>query len=366
MKRVLVVILLILLLTFNVSCSKNEDTVDNIISIDDSAEIVSDNNSDDNDNQSQEDEKIDDLVVSPDENEDYSKLDGMIYQKELLENRPIVVSIDNHPKARAQAGLSEAEIVYEVEAEAPYTRYLAVFQTADKDILIGPVRSARPYLIYLSLEYDSLFAHCGGSPEAFEKLDSLAVADIDGLYTSKMWRYMNTGKYAPHNLYTNLKSLRKDASNKNYRKNFVLNGFSFNEKDSDLSEDNIANEVQIVYNRDNSTNYVFDKSKKIYIRQKDGVNHVDENNNVQITAKNIIIYFVDKKVLDNEGRLYLGVIGKGEGYYITNGKYEEITWSKISEKSNTKFYIGDQELKLNKGNTWIQVVSNGEVVNITE
>ena len=336
------------------SCSKNDEVVNDTIIIDDKTIIVEEDNN-----------KNEDLNIVEKEEEDLnkvkSKLNGLKYEEELINQRPIVVSIDNHPNARWQAGISEAEIVYEVEAEAPYTRYLAVFQTQEPK-LIGPVRSARPYMIYLALDYDSLFAHVGGSADAFAELNSLAVADIDGLYTSNMWRYNKTNKYAPHNVYTDIESLRKDANSKGYRTEADYAGYEFNDADTDLNSEELASYVKLTYNNHNTTEYMYDVENKVYIRYKDGEEHIDENNNEKITAKNIIVYNVEKRVLDNEGRLYLGVVGDGTGYYVTNGKVIDITWKKTSEKSETVFYLGSEELKLNPGNVWIQVVSKSTFI----
>lgn len=336
------------------SCGKNEEVDNNIIIIDDNTIIL------DEDNDKKQDLNVEE-VEENDINKVKSKLNGLKYDKELLNNRPIVVSIDNHPSARWQAGICEAEIVYEVEAEWPYTRYLAVFQTQEPS-LIGPVRSARPYMIYLALEYDSLFAHVGGSNEAFAKLSSLAVADIDGLYTSNMWRYYKTNKYAPHNVYTDVASLRKDADKKGYKTEAEYAGFKFNEDDTELNSEELASRIKLTYNDYNTTEYIYDEENKNYIRYKDGEKHIDENNDEQIIAKNIIVYTVDKKVLDNEGRLYLGVVGNGSGYYITNGKVVDITWEKTSEKSETVFYLNNEELKLNPGNIWIQVINKSTLI----
>lgn len=343
------IISIMLILT---SCNKKEDEFKDIIKIDDAVSIV---------DEYEEPKEESDIIEEDDSNKIKSKLDGLKYDEELLNNRPIVISIDNHPKARWQAGISDAEIVYEVEAEAPFTRYLAVFQTKEPE-RIGPVRSARPYMIYLSLDYSSIFAHVGGSNDAFAKLKSLSVANIDGLYTTNMWRYSQTNKYAPHNLYTDIKNIRSFADSKGYKKDVEYTGFEFNDEDIELNSENIAKNIKITYNKNNNTEYKYDETTKLYIRYKDGEMHLDENNDVQITAKNIIIYTVDKKILDNEGRLYLGVVGKGTGQYITNGKSVDITWSKETEKSATVFKLGEEELKLNPGNTWIQIINKNTEV----
>ena len=43
---------------------------------------------------------------------------------------------DNHPKARWQSGISQAEIVYEFMVEAPYTRYMGIFLANDQSLLV--------------------------------------------------------------------------------------------------------------------------------------------------------------------------------------------------------------------------------------
>ncbi|MDD3226691.1 MAG: DUF3048 domain-containing protein [Tissierellia bacterium] len=295
-----------------------------------------------------------------------SQLDGLRYYPEELSKRPVAVSIDNHPRARWQAGLSQAEIVYEVEVEHPFTRYLCIFLAKEPE-RIGPVRSARPYLIYYALEYDGIFVHVGGSEDAFAEIRRLSAADVDGLYSGAMWRYNDTGKYAPHNMYTTLESIRDEAEYYGYRTEAEYEGYMFKEKDEILSENfdiNSAKEVNIVYNDYNTTDYIYEEENSLYLRFKDEEEHIDELDKKQITAKNIIAIETSKTVLDNEGRLFLGTIGQGNGIYITNGESITITWEKASEKDKLRFYSGDEELVLNPGNTWIQVVNSLDRITI--
>ena len=300
-----------------------------------------------------EEEEIDpNKVVSP--------LDGLSYYPEDLSKRPVALSIDNHPRARWQAGLSQAEIVFEVEVEHPFTRYLCIFLAREPE-MIGPVRSARPYLIYYALEYDAIFVHVGGSQDAFAEAGRLSAADVDGLYSGAVWRYYDTGKYAPHNAYTNLETIRNEAERYGYRTEAKFEGYEFNEKDKRLSENfeiSSANQVNIVYNDYNTTDYIYDEESFLYLRFKDREEHIDELDSNQISAKNIIVIETSKAVLDNEGRLYLGTVGQGKGIYITKGECIPISWEKASEKERLKFYAAEEEILLNPGSTWIQVVNS--------
>jgi hypothetical protein len=302
-----------------------------------------------------------------DTNKVVSPLDGLKYFPEQLKNRPVAVSIDNHPDARWQAGLSQAEIIYEFEVEYPYTRYLCIFLAKEPE-MIGPVRSARPYIIYYALENDGIFVHVGGSEDAFSEIDRLNCPDVDGLYSGAMWRYYDTGKKAPHNMYTTVKSIREEAASYGYRTEGNFEGYLFNEKPKLLSKnykDTIsAKNINITYNKNNTTSYEYNENDEVYLRSKDGQKHVDELDNKQLSAKNIIVLETKKSVLDSSGRLYLGTVGEGRALYIANGEAVEITWSKTKETARTKFYSGNEEIKLNPGNTWIQVVNYLDNVSI--
>ena len=317
-------------------------------------------------------EELEESEESKEEDDDPRKvaspLDGLKYYPEELSRRPVAVSIDNHPRARWQAGLSQAEIIYEFEVEHPYTRYLCIFLAKEPN-LVGPVRSARPHIIYYALENDGIFVHVGGSQDAYSEIRRLSVADVDGLYSGAMFRYYDTEKYAPHNMYTTLKSIRDEAASYGYRTESSIQGYIFNEKckklSYDISKTIIADTIEISYNKDNTTDYNYDCETTLYLRFKDGEKHIDELDNEQLTAKNIIVVETSKSVLDSAGRLYLGTIGEGRGLYITEGESIPITWKKQSENARMRFYTENIELKLNPGNTWIQVVNNLENVNVT-
>ncbi len=360
--KILITGLLLLVFSIAVSCGKNDSEVSNEENI-----TGNQQNELDLDTAKDQDKTNEEIDLEDDTNKIVSSLDGLKYYEEKLQRRPVVVSIDNHPDARWQSGLSQAEIIYECEVEFPYTRYLCVFLAGEPE-RVGPVRSARPYLVNYALENDGIFVHVGGSQDAFNEIYRLSVADVDGLYSGAMWRYYDTGKFAPHNMYTVLKSIREEAEKRGYRIDSQFEGYKFNDKSLNISEKykntRKAAKVCITYNNFNTTDYTYDTDDKLYKRYKDGEKHIDELDGKQLSAKNIIILETSKKILDNEGRLFIGTVGSGEGTYITNGEAVEITWSKKSEKSRTKFYIEQDELVLNPGNTWIQVVNNIDLVNI--
>ncbi len=53
-------------------------------------------------------------------------INGMEVPEHLAKKRPIAAMIENHPDARPQSGLSDADIVYETLAEGGITRFVAL------------------------------------------------------------------------------------------------------------------------------------------------------------------------------------------------------------------------------------------------
>lgn len=278
---------------------------------------------------------------------------------ETSNERPIAVMIDNNIGDANHAGLQESYLNYEIIVEGGLTRIMALYK--DKNTkLIGPVRSARHYFLDYAIENDAIYAHYGWSPKAQEDISSLSIDNINGITDSKPFRRDDNLK-APHNVFTNISYIKEYISKKKYSKtssNWKL--LSFSEKKVNLDDDNqsnISNKINIVYSSNEYRSYAYDESNGYYLRSQNGKAHIDRNTNEQLHYKNIIIIKVKNVNLDSQGRQDLINTGNGKGYYITNGKYKAINWSKSTRASKTHFtYEDGTEVKLNDGNTFIQIV----------
>ena len=84
--------------------------------------------------------------------------------------------------------------------------------------------------------------------------------------------------------------------------------------------------------------------------------NLDYETKEHYTAKNIITYQVKSYSIDSQDRQALENIGGGSGYYITNGYAVPITWEKRERGSKTVYrYLNGEEIKVNDGNTYIQI-----------
>lgn len=287
-----------------------------------------------------------------------SPISGIYAPEEKVNRRPIAIMFDNHPRARWQSGLKDAEIIYEFLVEFPYTRYMGIYLIGEPES-VGPIRSARPYFVTASLEYDAVYVHVGGSSKAKSDIRSLNLANIDGLSSAKDVFFRRPHKKAPNNLYSSMEILRNDIERRGYRMIAEYTPFKFNEDEMDIVGESAKN-VIINYRKNNTSEYTYDIEEKTYKRFKDGELHIDESDNTPLRAKNIIIQKATTRVVDSEGRLSIDIEGSGDGKYITNGKSIDIKWLKGSKSGKTFYYSidNDEEIILNPGITWIQIVQN--------
>lgn len=291
-----------------------------------------------------------------------SYLSGWEIEPGRLKQRPMAVMLDNHPQARWQHNITLADLVYEIPVEGTYTRYMALFLTNEPDE-IGSVRSARPYFVRLAEEYQAVYVHAGGSEEAKNLArNSTAVIDMDAIVASpaEFWRVDH--KKAPHNLYTSSEAIRQFETNHGGTQ--AVEGVErFQFEDEPTARGDGASDVIIRYFADNETEYRFDEASHTYRRYKDGVLHIDEKDEKELAVANIIIQRVESRVIDQEGRLAVDVVGAGEGMLYTQGQKWPITWSKTSEDAPTTYRLENGEpLTLVPGQTWIQVIDQRTAV----
>lgn len=284
-------------------------------------------------------------------------------------SRPIAVMINNNHQAWPHAGLQDSYINYEIIAEGGISRIMAVFKDQDT-AKIGSVRSARPYYLDYALENDAIYVHYGWSDDAKKDINTLGVDNINGLTASSVfWRDTTLKKASEHTAFTSMEKIKEYAKDNGYmrdtNKDLLLN-YSVDEININKKEDaQKADKIYIKYSYYTDTTYEYDEENKVYKRSMSGTAHVDAITGNQYTAKNIIIIPMKNYSYDSYGRQKLENIGSGEGYFITNGYAVPITWEKESRTKQTVYrYKNGKEIKVNDGNTWIQIQPEGETLTI--
>jgi len=281
-------------------------------------------------------------------------IDG-VYVKIGEENYyPTAVIIENQVDARPQAGLTEANLIYEVEAEGGITRLLAIYAAKTGVKKIGPVRSARPYLVDWAEELSALLVHCGGSPEALVKITQDEINDFNEFYHGGyFWRDLS--RTAPHNIYTSSANLTKYLQDNKLTQGSFLS-WKFKD-DLALNLRPATSTIKIAYRApDYIVEWRYNKKNNDYFRYLAGELHRDESGQI-IKAKNIIIQYIKAEVIDNELRLKMDNLGTDKAVACFDGSCQEGSWKKLTSTSRTRFYNqAGVEFEFNAGTTWVEVV----------
>lgn len=291
-------------------------------------------------------------------------------QTVMSDTRPIALMIDNDVDAsRPQMGLESAYMVYEIIVEGGKTRFMALFKEHELE-KVGPIRSSRHYFLDYALEHDAIYCHAGWSPKAQKDIRALGVNNINGILGddgSVYWRDYTYDR-TWHNLYSGLDKLWEKADkDKSYRLKTDNKFIEYNNGDITPDAGETAVDITLPYSDYYKVAYKYDAQEGVYKRYVDGKEHKSQTGEI-LTAKNIIVYQVENFNLpdtENKGRQDLKNIGTGEGYYITNGKAVKIKWEKLTREGKTRYTTADGvELKLNSGNTYIQIVPQKETITI--
>lgn len=306
-------------------------------------------------------------------------LTGVMYTEEeaaAWKNvRPLGVMINNHPDARPQAGLTDAELTYEVVAEGGITRFLAFYQSVLPD-KVGPIRSAREYYLVLAKETgDAMYMHHGFSPQALIAIENWPVRSLQR-GNAPTWRENPRNVAVEHTLYANAKELVKRGLELGWEgvsDKFYI--WQFKDQPGLYAQMPEAHKISydFWYKGDFSVMWEYDKTTNTYKRymgfDSSGkeVPHKDEVTQKQIEVSNVIIQFAtENKILgDDKNRLDYQLIGSGKAFIFLDGKVVEATWSKSGRDERTKFFdTKGQEIKFNRGKFWISILPDRNLENL--
>ena len=275
--------------------------------------------------------------------------------------RPYAVMIDNQGKIPLpQGGLHLAQIIYEVIVEGGVTRFMPIFWVMEPTMM-GPVRSSRHYFLEYTMEHDAIYVHFGWSPMAINDISKFKINNINGVgYGGEVFWDLTKDRGNWQDSYTSMEKVKAFVEKAKYRttteKELV---FKYNENDVELATGSNVEKISLRYSTGYTCGFEYDAKSKLYLRIRQGEPHMERVSENQLTAKNIIIQKVRNFTIkgDEYGRQDLNTAGNGEGFFITDGKYIKIKWSKKSRTEKTVYTdLEDNEIRLNPGQTWVQIV----------
>ncbi len=292
-----------------------------------------------------------------------STLNGACVADATLAEQPVMaVMIENHVAARPQAGLAQAEIVYEAPVEGNYSRFMALYPLGTKVVKAGPVRSARPYFLDWAAEWPRpLYAHVGGSPDALDLIQARNMFDVNEM-TRGWYFWRSSDRSAPHNTYISSELWQKAWADYKGGTDPARAKWVF-ATSTEWCKANCVSTVTVTFLAPAyEAEWRYNTSTGRYGRWQIEGKHVDQDG-TQIEADTIVVQRVRAKVLDEVGRLEINTIGEGEALVFSRGAVHIGRWRKTSLNSQTEWISGDgSPMKLAPGKIWIEVVSqNGDV-----
>ncbi len=278
--------------------------------------------------------------------------------EEFYNTRPVSIMVNNISLAQGiQCGIEKADIVYETEVEQGVTRLLAVYQDVSKVEQIGSIRSARYPYIDLAMGHNAIYCHHGQDPTY--AAPHLADTDNYSIGTNGVGKRIPNGKATEHTLYTFGDKLWSALVNRGKTENNrVVMWQDFAPEGEKIAFTNAANKVSVRFSKQSLSEFSFDATSGKYLRSANGVALKDYKTGNQAYFKNVFVLMTS--INDYPDGYHRRVdLSAGNGYYITNGTYTPIKWSKGRANAPLVFTNEDgTPLKVSAGNSYVCLASS--------
>jgi hypothetical protein len=289
----------------------------------------------------------------------------------VLQRRPLAVKISNAPvSVRPQAGIGEADLVFEHLTEGQLTRFTAVFWTHTPP-RVGSIRSARLIDLEVAKMYGAIFAFSGASNGVRDKIFASDFADraFEGVTTGAPLFYRDDSVEVPHNMFGNPEAMWDRASEKGVNTAPKLGGMVFSKVPQHelLTNGQLGKLIKVDYGPTDAE-WRYDANKGFYWRWSQGQVHTDANTNRQISAENVVLLYawhqLDYNIVESEYQgnksysIELQLWTLGPVLVCRDGLCLKGRWNRWDKADMLTFWTEDgQPIYLKPGNTWFEVVN---------
>ena len=275
----------------------------------------------------------------------------------MLERRAIAVKIDNHPSARPQSGIQEADMVYELLVEGGLTRFIAVFHHSDSEY-VGPVRSLRPTDSTLVVYLNAPLQISGGQDwiQSLSRSRGLNMITDDRIST-----YRIGSRRSPHNLYATTLKMRETADRRGWSDDAPEPIFTFGDATPALTK---AQVVTMDWSDRPEVVWRFDELLGAYVRFNRDNPHdwlSRDGDREQIAAETLLVltarnYTASPSSGNGSSVPALDTLGTGSALLFYEGGLIQGTWARDSydDPFSLKLLSG-AEMVLPAGKLWISV-----------
>lgn len=288
--------------------------------------------------------------------------------------KPVAIMINNIETAwGVQASLSKADVIYETFVEGGITRLLAVYKdirTVGND-KIGSLRSGRFSYVDLATGMGAQYVHAGlDEVYCTPHIQEVGITSVDLNTTATYPNRVGGNSYAfrasnglsyEHTLYTTgnklYKGLKKSVGLK--LKSTPDNFLNFVAEDAKyVPEGGACKSLYVPFSGGYSAEFKFNSETGKYDKYRYGATQKDYNNGKVVSVTNVLALYTEVYAL-SDGYHMKTELNSGSGYYVSNGGYRKVKWSKGSASSPLK--ITDEngkDIPVNPGNTYICFTRN--------
>lgn len=289
--------------------------------------------------------------------------------KEAIGKRPVAVMVNNIPASFPQYGIEAADIIFEIPVEGQQTRFMAIYGDYTQVPKICSVRSCRPYFPAFSEGFDAVYVNWGMMDEVRQYVKTLNLTHFEGLYNdgglfsrdtdrkAAGYALEHTGVFDGTRVDDVLNETGKRTDIESDKKDTAFTFAPITEKVTPTG--GTCTEVNVDFGIALAT-LTYDETTNKYWKSYNGEAQIDGVTGNQLSFTNVLVLEAKITAADNGVHRDVNWHG-GNGYYVSNGAMQKITWSKSSESSRLMLYDEDgNELVLNRGKSYIAVNYIGE------
>jgi hypothetical protein len=272
---------------------------------------------------------------------------------------PVIIQIENSIDARPQAGMQQADIIYEYISEGSIPRLSVVYWHPLPD-LVGPVRSCRLITIRLVLMYKGMI-YCSGANDYVLGMvwqHPNLVNDYSHGAGNVFYRD-NTTRYAPHNVMMHGTNVTTFTAQQNLP---ALN-YDIAPKHPDATfTGDPATQISVP---DHGAAWQYDAGSKQYFKSQDG----SAFNNIgtgRVHAKTVIVEYVNSYLDTNPANRFHGyyteayeLTGDGRADIYVDGVVVHATWHHPDPNVPAVYLDANgNPIDLDSGLTWVHVIGS--------
>ncbi len=269
--------------------------------------------------------------------------------------RPLAVVVDN-ANGFPQSGFLEASAIYEFPIEGGLTRLMMIYDRIDP-ASVGPVRSARDYMVAAARSLDGILVHDGGAPSAMQTIVRENLTTFNAFSRGELFARAG-GRSAPYNLYSSGSSLRRAINTLQLERVRNLRTQRYRPAEDATA----ATVVQARFSGAYRSSFSFNPALNHYRWERNGQSASDANGqSVVVDAVVIARIIAQPWPGDPYGRLAIRLEG-GEATLLIRGKVIEGRWR---EQNGVSFFAYDgEQIDLAPLKHWVLFVPNWAQVTI--